>query len=125
MNSLGGITKYLSIDENRPTSIEYKATAVVNNFEGAIDLSRSRRGWEYSIPGFIASHPIQKPSGSRAVWIDDQAAEEEIQSADSERARHILNVPAIKIMRPIGTIGLTMMQLDEVEHFLLRSDSDS
>lgn len=114
---LGDVGRFLSIDTFEPARIDYKAEAVVKNWQGVIDLSRERRGWERQ-PSLRINHPIGNPPGSRAVWIDDHATPKILASSPSEYAKEALFMPSLKIINPLGTVGLTMAQLDEAEAFL-------
>lgn len=116
---IGGGDRYLSIDRRNPADIGFKAMAVFNNFKGAIDFSDERRGWERHIPP-QDNFPLVKPAGSRAVWIDDHATPDKLLQSEAEQARHILDEPSIKIINPLGSLGLTLTQLDEAEEFLFK-----
>ncbi len=114
---LGGIDRYLVIDKFSSGNIEFKAEAVLNNFCGTIDASDEHRGWERGLSG--THTPIIKPPASKAVWIDDHAVTERLHNSHSAQAKEILNLSSLKIIQPIGNVGLTMAQLDTVEAFLL------
>lgn len=89
---MGGVGEHLLIDKKYPSNIGFKATAVFNNFHGVVDSSES----------------------------DDHATTERLMRSQSYRARDILDVPSLKIVHPIGTVGLTLLQLDEIEDFLFK-----
>lgn len=114
---LGGIDRYLVIDRFEAGLITHKARAVSNNWHGVIDLSHEQRGWE-RLRSMATTHPLAKPAGSKAVWIDDHADVEKLESLDDTR---LLDDPLLKIIRPLGVVGLTMPELDEVEEFLFET----
>ncbi|HMS93073.1 MAG TPA: hypothetical protein PKD28_01675 [Candidatus Saccharibacteria bacterium] len=116
-DDLGDVERFLSIDTFEPGRIDHKAEAVIKNWQGVIDLSNERRGWERR-PSLQIDHPTSKPPGSRAVWIDDHATPKILASSPSAYAKEALSIPSLKIINPLGTVGLTMAQLDEVEDFL-------
>ena len=116
-DDLGDVERFLSIDTFEPGRIDYKAEAVVKNWQGVIDLSNERRGWERQ-PSLRSNHPTSKPPGSRAVWIDDHATPKILASSPSEYAKEALSMLSLKVINPLGTVGLTMVQLDEAEGFL-------
>lgn len=109
VKDLGGIERTLVIDTYTPARINLKAEAVLNHWHGLVDQSSEKRGWERH-RSMITTPPNSKPDGSRAVWIDDHATPKEV--------LQLLDDPSIKIISPLGTIGLTMSQLDEAERFL-------
>lgn len=119
-NDLGGVDRYLVIDTFSPTNIAHKARAVSNNWRGVTDDSDEQRGAERYRAGehlerIETAPPIAKPAGSRAVWIDDGADPERIRSVEGI---DLLDDPSLKIIRPLGMVGLTMADLDEIEAFL-------
>lgn len=116
---LGGIDRCLIIDKFRPGSIDLKAEAVFNNFQGIIDRSDEHRGWERS-RSIIATPPAVNSIRSRAVWIDDHASIDRLEDSDSDQSREILNEPSLKIICPNSSIGLTMTHLDTAEAFLFQ-----
>ena len=116
-DDLGDVERFLSIDTFEPGRIDHKAEAVVKNWQGVIDLSNERRGWERQ-PSLRIDYPTSKPPGSRAVWIDDHAMPKVLASSPSEYGKEALSISSLKIINPLGTVGLTMAQLDEAEGFL-------
>lgn len=119
LEDIGDADKYLVIDVNRPGDVRLKATAVLNNFQGVIDLSNERRGWERQ-RSFRDDHPLGKTPDGRAVWIDDHATER-LLGVESDNARRLRDEPGMKVIAPLGVVGLTMLQLDEAEEFLFAS----
>jgi hypothetical protein len=121
LNDIGGVDRYLVIDSARSNVLDHKARAVLNNWHGVTDWSIDRRGWE-RLSSTEMMRPVTKSAAGKAVWIDDLANIDRINQADRLR---ITTDPSIKVIRPLGTIGLTMVQLDEVEDFLFREDTRS
>lgn len=117
LDGIGHPEGYLVIDTERPAHIGYKAEAVLNNFQGIADIGREHRGYVRRSSG-TQREPGAKPANHRAVWIDDHAVSESVRRYGSERAVEILNQSRLHIVTPIGSIGITMDQLDEAEAFL-------
>lgn len=111
---LNGINEYLVIDKEQPAAITYKAEAVLNNWQGVVDTSSERRGWQRQ-RSMVDVQPSGHTKGSRAVWIDDHIVPAKFTTT---RAQEVLFAENLKIIRPVGHIGLTLLQLDEVESFL-------
>lgn len=114
---LGGVDRYLVIDTFAPNNSTYKARAVLNNWQGVVDLSSEQRGWE-RLRSMATTHPLAKPLGSRAVWIDDAATPRQLDESLSPGVEEIFQNPSLKVISPLNTTGVTMAQLDEVETFL-------
>jgi hypothetical protein len=112
IEAIGGANQWLEVAGLR--GITEKAEAIHYNWNGIIDLSNAKRGWERQ-RSLAAQFPTGKAPGSRAVWIDDWIRAEELQS---ETSRRVLSDPTLLAVRPLGSVGLTMAQLDTVEQFL-------
>lgn len=94
----------LSIDTFRPGHIPYKLRAVAKHWQQQSPVSWSTQQREDT-----------RAVGPKAVWIDDHAWVER----DSELAEHpLLADPHFLVIRPLGKIGLTLEQVQQVETFL-------
>lgn len=118
MKAIGAQDASLSIDNWNSSSIERKIEAVYNNWNGIVDESAARRGWETQ-GSLVQIEPTKKPPNSKAVWVDDYAHPSFFQIPKVKRLYQKLNADdSIKIVKPDGRIGLTLADIDEIEAFL-------
>lgn len=109
-----GVEDFIHIDRISANKTSYKAEAVINNWQGIVDISAEKRGWSGSRAGLYA-HPTTRAIGSRAVWIDDAARPGALETV---RSLDVLSDDTLRIIQPISQIGITMTEVDEVETFL-------
>lgn len=121
LKGIGGANEYLVIDRYSPGNIDFKALAVFNNFYGIVDLSNEKRGWARQ-RSMVDIHPIAHSNESRAVWIDDHAKPDCLAHSVDARVNALVHDRSLKIINPLGSVGLTMKHLDEAEAFLFPNE---
>lgn len=114
-HELGKPDKYLFIDDVDPSRPTHKAEAILNHWQGIADAGPTSRGWEV-LPGVGMQEPALPIPDARAVWVDDHAHPDNFLTP---RSLEIVSEPSIKIIRPMGWVGLTMAEIDQIEEFLL------